>query len=464
MKAEKVRREELQKAAVEALVRDRFVMVNWGTGVGKSRVAIEAIDRLFAEDTLQVLLLVDQGIHKDNWLNEFVECKGEERGRRLYDSVTVECYASLPKYEGTEWDLIVADEAHHLRSDNRVALLSTLRTLRMLCLSATISCKGDGENLLQTLNENFGKFTTLEFGLQDAIDNEILPEPTIHVHVLPLQDLKVTQDVTEGWGPSAKRVDMTVPYAERNLYRDKKRYPAMNLTLKCTVAEAYEYYKEQGEAAKKRYKEMRENAGLAPGTPDSSPVMEMWGNRQKRCGLLAKNVIGKGKTKFAGWLVRHLADRKFICFCTDVEQALELGGDNVICNEVRDSDAVVAAFNAGEKTSLFAVNMAIEGQNLCGIEAGIVVQLAGKDRKFIQEFGRAMRAKDPQQHIIVIDGTKDVEYLRNAVATVSKDYIRVKGYGSYKDRKMTLDDLRDGREAVAAARKEAGKAIFGGLS
>jgi ERCC4-related helicase len=83
-----------------------------------------------------------------------------------------------------------------------------------------------------------------------------------------------------------------------------------------------------------------------------------------------------------------------------------------------------------------------EGQNLAGIEAGLIVQLGGKEREFVQEFGRALRSRTPEQHLIVFNDTRDVYYYKNAVGqdqipgidailqkrAIDKKYIRIVRY------------------------------------
>ena len=56
--------------------------------------------------------------------------------------------------------------------------------------------------------------------------------------------------------------------------------------------------------------------------------------------------------------------------------------------------------------NIFAVGMLQEGQNLVNIEAGIIIQLDGKERSFIQKFGRSLRAEDPVQYIFYYKNTK----------------------------------------------------------
>ena len=65
-----------------------------------------------------------------------------------------------------------------------------------------------------------------------------------------------------------------------------------------------------------------------------------------------------------------------------------------------------------------------EGQNLTDIEVGIIVQLDGKERSFIQRFGRSLRAEDPVQYIFYYKNTRDEEYLNNVLEGISEEYIQ----------------------------------------
>ena len=64
-----------------------------------------------------------------------------------------------------------------------------------------------------------------------------------------------------------------------------------------------------------------------------------------------------------------------------------------------------------------------EGQNLTDIEAGIIVQLDGQERAFVQKFGRSLRATDPVQFIFYYKDTKDTKYLENVLKGIDEKYI-----------------------------------------
>ena len=68
--------------------------------------------------------------------------------------------------------------------------------------------------------------------------------------------------------------------------------------------------------------------------------------------------------------------------------------------------------------------MITEGMNLTAIEAGIIVQLDGKERLFIQKFGRSLRAEDPVTFIFYYKNTQDENYLKLALENIDEKYIQ----------------------------------------
>ena len=85
--------------------------------------------------------------------------------------------------------------------------------------------------------------------------------------------------------------------------------------------------------------------------------------------------------------------------------------------------SVIDSFNTKQIDSLFAVGMLQEGQNLTDIEAGIIVQLDGQERAFVQKFGRSLRADDPVQFIFYYKDTRDMDYLDNVLEGINNEYI-----------------------------------------
>ena len=177
-------REEIYQRCEREIDRTKGVLLEAGTGTGKTKIAINLINHLVEKDDIKtVLLLVAKKVHKQTWNSEFKKWG-------LNDSVHVvtECYESLKKHKDKSYDVIVLDECHHIQSDLRIQLLSKVSFNYMLGLSATIP-----KNLKRYLTDTYcvGMVTC---SLQDAIEDGVLPEPEIML--LPLQlDNKVKSEM-----------------------------------------------------------------------------------------------------------------------------------------------------------------------------------------------------------------------------------------------------------------------------
>ena len=374
-------RQELQDKALETLRTERRLILNWGTGVGKSRVAINAMNVILnSVPEARFLLMVQETAHKQNWINEMIEAVGMDRTGFILTHTTIDCYASLKKHEKTQWDLIVFDEGHHLRSPIRQNIIKSMQASRVLILTATASDNNDGDDMLETLNFTFGRFMSMTFGLQDAIDSNVLKQPEIHII------------------PVVLNKDYQEKYDEMSEYQDKK----------CS-----EYFE------RRHYYRLEEED---PENEDTEDAKAKWLN----AGARRKRMLGHAKTKVAKRLLNNeLKKKKLICFCASVEQIKWLGGENHVSsqNTAKQNRLAIDMFNEGRQQRLFAMGMLQEGQNLKGIESGLIIQLDGKARPFIQKFGRVMRSDTPVLYIIYAKDTHDEGYLQNALSGINDEYI-----------------------------------------
>ena len=90
------------------------------------------------------------------------------------------------------------------------------------------------------------------------------------------------------------------------------------------------------------------------------------------------------------------------------------------------NQAIIDSFNEKKIQRLYAVGMATEGLNLKDIEVGVIVQLDGKERLFVQKFGRSLRAEDPVAYIFYYKDTQDEIYLKNALENIDNKFITIK--------------------------------------
>lgn len=392
-------REELRDAAISIFKDSHNIAIQAATGVGKSKIAID-LCRVCADKenrALKVLLLIAETAHYKNWEDEIKKWS-------FTAPIYIACYASMKKYRNTRWDVIIFDEAHHLGSELRLDLFDTLRAKYRIFLSATLK-----DSLLFRLEESCGPISNLKMGLQDAFSANILPEPKIKLIPLELDNTHYTETIVEEWGKKEKRLTATCMFADRwKFIRDKKRVPNGKLIIQCTQKQKYDYYCEQFEYYKKRYLMTRN---------------DIIKNKWLQWGSKRKVYLGLLKTELAKTLVKKLGKKRYVCFCTNIEQAELLGGDNAIHSKKKDSLKIIEEFNNKQRSNIFAVGMLQEGMNLTDIQVGVIIQLDGEERAFIQKFGRTLRAESPVQYIIYYKGTRDEEYLQKAIESIDKKYI-----------------------------------------
>ena len=229
-------KQELQKSTVEWIKKYKRVILQWGTGLGKSKAAIDMTNYLINKKKnlnikLNVLLVVAEVAHKNNWNDEFKKWNLEEC------NLNVDCYASLKKYKNSEFDLIIFDEAHHLGSDIRMEILSTIKTEYVILLSATLP-----DNIINYVSSLFGKFKISKVTLKQAITCGIMPKPKVYLIPLTLDDTNINCTIIEEWGISHKRVIYKCKYQERWEYiRNKNKYPNAILYIYCTPFQKYSY-------------------------------------------------------------------------------------------------------------------------------------------------------------------------------------------------------------------------------
>lgn len=401
-------REEISKKSLKLVQNNKIVTLEFATGVGKSKVALEICSYFFKE-RFKILIVVAELAHFDNWKDEIIKWGFDN----IINNITIVTYASLKKHINSKYDIIILDEAHHIGSDLRLDIINNIKFDKMLLLSATLD-----NNLKEYLKELFKvDIASNIISLQNAIDWNLLPTPKIILIPLKLDNTKEKEEIIEEWGKSKLRIEKTCRYSERWEYlkHKKTKYPNMRLKIKCTEQQKYNYISEKYEYFKRLYFKNH-----------SQMTMNKW----LQLGLQRKKFMGELKTPIVKVFLKDIKDKRFICFCSSIEQADHLGKQNAIHSKKDNSLQILDDFNNKNINNIFAVGMLQEGQNLVNIEAGIIIQLDGKERSFIQKFGRSLRAEDPVQYIFYYKNTKDVEYLEKVLEGINTQYIQ---YLNYED-------------------------------
>ena len=399
-------RDDINKKSIKLAKENKILALEFATGIGKSKIALDIINSLFITNVPTVLLVVAELAHFNNWRDESFKWNHD----KLWNTITCVTYASLKKHKDMKYDIIILDEAHHIGSDLRLDIIDNIQFDKMLLLSATL-----GESLKQYISSMFNtQIKSYKITLQQAIDWKILPKPKIYLIPLTLNTTNVSEKIIEEWGKVSLRKKYKCTYQERWEYiKNKKKYPNVILEISCTPYQKYIYLTEKFEYFKKFYFRNRNEA-----------VKNKW----LQLGSQRKRFMSELKTPIVKKFLRHVTNNRYICFCGSIEQADILGKNNSIHSKKDNSAEIIDKFNNKEINNLFAVGMLQEGQNLNDIEVGIIVQLDGQERSFIQKFGRSLRAEDPVQYIFYYKNTRDTEYLQNALEGINENYIQELNY------------------------------------
>ena len=180
-------REEIYSACETALTKSNVLLLEAATGLGKSKISIDLVNwisnAVYKDHKPKMLLLVAKKVHKQTWKDEFQKWGG------INADVTMECYESLHKHTSESFDFILMDECHHAGSELRIEALKTIQYGYMIGLSATIPLK-----LKQWFKYQYHA-QIVSCDIIEAIDSEVLPEPTILLFPLQLENTRLSETV-----------------------------------------------------------------------------------------------------------------------------------------------------------------------------------------------------------------------------------------------------------------------------
>lgn len=357
-------RAELQGIASHVLARNHRLICMWATGTGKTQVALEFIK---AHPWVKTLVFVPEADNISNWWKEFKKFNAPT------ENVTVTCYASMHKYQNTHWDFIVFDEAPHADTPLKRELISTIKADWVLALGAVLT-----QDEIDALEYTYGEFYKSRISLDKAIEKGWLPQPTVTICHLKLDDKHLNQ------------------WYRGHVY---------------TAAGLYKFLCDKVDAAVKNFDD----------NPNKTTERKMY-----NAGIERKRFLGEQKEEAIKRLCADLKveNKRFLCFCSSIKQAERIGGEYAYTYKTPKSAKLLDKFNNHEINSLFVVAKLIEGQNLNDIECGIIGQIGGTERITVQALGRILRAENPVVYIPVFDGTKDDSFLYTLTNNVSENYIQ----------------------------------------
>ncbi len=398
-------KQKLQEREFAVLKDKQRVILKWATGCGKSKMTIDLVNHqadplVSGKVKHKVLFVVAERAHINNWEDEF----NKWHLQRANVCTDVCCYASLKKYKDFSYDIVVLDEAHHVFSEKRMAALEELKenlypNAHIYLLSATLPISK--QNMIEDL---FGKFAISTVTLKEAINKDILPDPKVYVVAMELDNVKMHQEIKIGNDPNAPIIK----------WEARKKYVYKNLPciIRCTEYQKNQFLTEKIDYWNSRYR-------LSHSEYQRIQAANTGSQRKRFLGELKTGVVRKLIETFP-------KNKRFVCFCASVAQADSLNTSHTISSKrpAKFNQVLIDAFNEKKISQLYAVGMITEGMNLTDIQAGIIVQLDGTERLFLQKMGRSLRAEDPVTFIFYYKGTQDENYLKGALENIDAKYVQ----------------------------------------
>lgn len=374
-------REQLYNKAKEKLDKSKAVLLQFGTGVGKTKTALDLADG-------NILIVYHNTPHLDNWKNECNKWN-------INKDITYTTYDSLHHLKDTKWDFIILDECHSI-TELRLEKLQDIYSDKYIYLSATVPYEK------KLLLNKLAKFTTVKFTLTDAINAEILPPGNIYIVNRFLDN--TTPNLIYKKHYKKYKEEKTVQFKDRFLYKNT------NLNIICTEKEYYTILDENVSYWKNLYTMYRQDY-------------------QKIQWLLAgnnrKTWLNNLKTDALIKLLEKLNDKRVIIFAYTKEQLDQLNITDYIYskNSKKVNEDVLNKFNSGDVNKLFNLKILNEGMNLSNIDAGIIVGIDSKPLSSIQRMGRVWRSNSPEVYFIRIPFTRDDDYFTQLREEVNQDFI-----------------------------------------
>ena len=365
-------REEAKELALSKIDNANCLVLQLGTGFGKSRLSIECInkicDKVYKEEQepTHVLILVSKSVHKEVWRKEL-----EKWGCKT-DCIIIECYESLHKYEGTYFDAIICDESHHL-SEARQKILKTINIGELLIvLSATLK-----KELCWFFKSNY-RTEFIKCDIKEAIEDDVLPEPIVYLIPLKLDNSKCVirykrygQDIIGTQFGYYNNLDNLIDFYKNKFYRTRNER-IKNLWMK---------------ACTERLK---------------------WLSVQKE-GIVLE-------------ILEKLKNYRTLTFCSSVEQTENLG-KYCINSKNKKSVEYLDMFNNKKIKHITSCNILNESVNLVDCRIGIFCNLNASDIIVKQRNGRLLRHKNPIIIVPYYEHTREAELVNKIIENYNEDRI-----------------------------------------
>ena len=361
-----------------------------GTGVGKTFIAIKAIQRMRKRyPDLNVLVLVPTSALKAQWTETL-----KEQGVLGNTSVQVMMGASQREYK---CDLLIIDECHRINSEVLSNVFNVVKYKAILGLTATFE-RLDGRDKI------LAKYAPVcdEIPIEVAMANGWVSPYKDYVVILEVSDIQMYKEYNREFHEHFGFFDYDWNTAMSLVGKDgfKKRKEYTNKI--CTNPDDW----------KDIFKAV---------TYHSVGLMRTLRNRK---AFIANH---PDKVRVAQKIIEARKDKKIITFCSNVKVAESFGNGYIFTgkNGKRKNKMTLEEFSQEESGILHTCKLAEEGISIGDLSVGIMLGVNSSKTKQVQTLGRILRlakGKQAEFFTIVINNTAEVEWMKNSR---SSDYFEI---------------------------------------
>jgi len=350
------KREQIQQEALERSLKLARAGLGISMGVGKTLIGLRYLEHLWKNGTMQRALVVAPKLSIFGaWDDDAIRF---EIDKGMMAHLTFSTYLSLTRHHPGDYDVIVLDECHSLL-DTHKAFLEPFRG-RILGLTGTPPRYAQSEK-----GRMVARYCPIvyEYITDDAVEDRILNDYRILVHVLPLgidRDLHVKTQKAE---------------------------------FRTSELQNYQYWTQRLERASTKREE-------------------------KMCSVMRMHALMRysSKERYTRKLLSSIHE-KCIVFCNTQDQA-----DHICAHSYHsgnpESSSHLEMFKSGTIDKLSCVLQLSEGVNIPHLRSGIIMHAYGNERKSSQRIGRLLRLNPDDRatiHILCYRDTIDERWVREAL-------------------------------------------------
>ena len=357
-------REEATNNALSKVLLVKSTILYLGTGYGKSKIAIDCINKIADfnfkqnEEETTVSIIVPRQALIENWKAEIKkwECNT--------DKIEILCYDSIHKVNKYS-DVLVFDEGHHLSELKREYLDSILKVnpnVKLLFLSATIP-----RDIMDYM-KSLGTYNIVKGNIADGIKDEVLPTPIIYTIPLYLDNIKCTEEIVKN--PRCSN-PITCNYVER--WNFIKRFTSRKIIIKCTQKQYYNELSDKIDWYKRKF------------IFNKTVIFK---NKWLRAAGERIKWLSEQKIDICQSIISILQDQRVLLFCNNIEQSLKFKDYAPINSKNKNALKNLEDFNNSKINHISSVNMLSEGMNLTNCRVGLFCNLNASEILSQQKFGK----------------------------------------------------------------------------